>query len=106
MMTVLHLSRRERACPHLKPEFVGPGQYKAVGFWKWAKGYADMSVEGGGWAGTRACGFDCCTLASGRIPECTDKENLRSIAAYCIDGDPSKPGQELMDFWRSRNLLH
>ena len=94
------------ACPHLKPEFLGSGQYKAVGFWKWAKGYADMSVQGGNTAGTRECGFDCGKLASGLLPNCVHEANENSINFYCIDGDPLQPSKELMDFWRSRKLLH
>ena len=94
------------ACPHLKPEFVGPSQYKAVGFWKNAKGYALTTVQGGGLAGTSECGFNCGTLISGQVPKSVEEEISKSIEAYCVDGDPYQPGPELMNFWRSRNLLH
>ena len=94
------------ACPHLKPEFIGTGGYRAVGFWIRAKGYAEMGVEDGKLAGSRECGFDCGELVGGVLPDCVYKECERSINAYCTDGDPLQPSKELMDFWCSRKLLH
>ena len=94
------------ACPHLKPEFVGKGKYKAAGNWKRAKGFASMNVEGGGIAGTRECGFDCGKMVSGLLPQCQEEQDAKSIEAYCTDSDPSKPRKELVKFWRAHGLLH
>ena len=94
------------ACPHLKPEMVSPGKYRAVGFWKPAQGWVFVPVEGDGIISTYECRLGCGHRVSGLIPKEIDLQDQKSINAYCINDDPSQPSKELIDFWRSRGLLH
>ena len=89
------------ACPHLKPEFVDNGRYKAVPNWKSLGGYT--SVDGD--VHSFKCLFDCGQTFGG-IKSYLDKRQDEAINAYCVDGDPSQPSDLLMKFWQERGLLH
>ena len=83
------------ACPHLRPMYIGEGKYKAVGFW----------VMGGVTGKLSYCGLECgqaVTRGNNMAAEVTDE----SLRHYCIDGDPEKPSDVLLGFWRRRGMLH
>ena len=82
------------ACPHLKPEYVGDGKYKAVGFW-------EMVLEADG-AMFKACGHGC---GQKHVWQRRGQHDAKSAQAWCKDGDPTKPTAELLQFWAQRGLL-